>query len=160
MKLWRFTLKNLLRNKRRTALTIVSLGASIFIVNTLVSVLRGFEGSGTSGETHLRLSTRHRVSLTNFLPESYWEKIRQVPHVKAVTPWSWFGGVYKDQSWENQFARFSTDPEAYLMIAQGDRTLPGDQAKAWIEDRRGAIAGQKLAQKQGWKIGDTITIKG
>jgi putative ABC transport system permease protein len=38
--------------------------------------------------------------------------------------------------------------------------MPADQANAWKEDRRGAIAGASLAQKHGWKIGDLITIKG
>ena len=121
-------------------LTVVSLGISIFIVNTLGSVLHGFEGQDASAQSHLWLVTRHRVSLTNFLPESYWEKIRQVPHVTAVAPWSWFGGVYKDSTWQNQFARFSTDPVSYIAVTEGERTLPEDQKKAWIEDRRGAIA--------------------
>lgn len=160
MKLWRFVIKSALRNKRRTFLTIISLAISLFIVNTLASVIRGFDGSDPTGPARFRLITRHKVSLTNPLPESYWEKIKQVPHVNAVTPWSWFGGVYKDSSWENQFARFSVDPETYFRIVEGEVTLPEDQKKAWIEDRRGGIAGKSLAAKQGWKIGDTISIKG
>lgn len=160
MKLWRFALKNALRNKRRTILTIVSLSISLFIVNTLVSVVRGFNGSDPEGSARFRLISRHKVSLTNPLPESYWEKIRRIPHVAAVTPWSWFGGVYKDSTWENQFSRFSVDPETYFKIVEGEETIPDDQRKAWFEDRRGAIAGKSLAQKQNWKIGDTITIKG
>src|ERR1043165_7502175 len=106
MKLWRFIVKNVLRNKRRTILTVLSLGVSIFIVNTLASVIHGFESNEGTGESHLRLIVRHKVSLATLLPESYWEKIKQVPHVKFVTPWSWFGGVYKDDTWENMFARF------------------------------------------------------
>src|SRR5262245_24859295 len=160
MKLWRFVIKSALRNKRRTFLTIISLAISLFIVNTLVSVVRGFDNSDPTGSSALRLITRHKVSLTNFLPESYWEKIRRVPHVYTATPWSWFGGVYKDQSWENQFARFSTDAETFLQIVEGEYSMPAEQRAAWIEDRRGAIAGQTLAQKQGWKLGEQITIKG
>jgi len=160
MKLWRFALKNALRNKRRTILTVISLAISLFIVNTLISVVRGFDGTDPTGPARFRLITRHKVSLTNPLPESYWEKIKQVPHVESVTPWSWFGGVYKDSSWENQFARFSVDPETYFRIVQGEVTIPEDQKKAWIEDRRGAITGKSLAAKQHWKIGDTISIKG
>src|SRR2546427_4868446 len=116
MKLWRLILKNVLRNKRRTILTVLSLGVSIFIVNTLASVLHGFESNVGTDESHLRLIVRHRVSLANVLPEAYWDKLKQVPHIKVVCPWSWFGGVYKDAKWENQFARFSCDPDAYLAL--------------------------------------------
>lgn len=160
MKLWRFVRKNVFRNKRRTILTVVSLAVSIFIVNTLASVLRGFENTDPGTAGHLRLLTRHKVSLTNPLPESYWEKLKQVPHVEALTPWSWFGGVYKDETQQNWFARFSADPDGYLAVVGAERPLPADQARAWKEDRRGAIAGASLVQKHGWKIGDLITIKG
>ena len=32
--------------------------------------------------------------------------------------------------------------------------------KTFLFDRKGAVAGRKLAAKYGWKIGDTITLKG
>ena len=160
MKLWRFVLKNLFRNKRRTLLTIASLGFSIFIVNTLLSVLHGLENPDSGSEVNMRLMVRHKVSLTNPLPESYWEKIKSIPHVVVVCPRNWFGGTYKDQTFENFFARFSTDPATELAIASDIYSLPPDQAKAWKEDRRGAIAGKYLFDKYGWKIGDNITVKG
>src|SRR5262245_30416630 len=149
MKFWRFILKSVLRNKRRTFLTIISLAISLFIVNTLASVVRGLNRSDPTGPALSRLITRHKVSLTNPLTESYWEKIKQVPHVTAVTPWSWFGGVYKDSTWQNQFARFSVDPETYFKLVEGEATIPEDQKRAWFEDRRGAIAGKSLVAKQG-----------
>jgi putative ABC transport system permease protein len=160
MKLWRFVRKNVFRNKRRTLPTVASLGVSIFIVNTLASVLRGFQHTDPGAGGHLRLLTRHKVSLTNPLPESYWEKLKSVPHIVAITPWSWFGGVYKDETQNNWFARFSADPDGYLAVVGPERPLPQDQFRAWKEDRRGAIAGASLAQRLGWKIGDLISIKG
>ena len=60
----------------------------------------------------LRLITRHRVSLTNFLPAAYEAKIRAIPGVKDVTSWTWFGGVYKDNRDPNNFfARFAVEQE-------------------------------------------------
>ncbi len=160
MKLWRFVLKNVLRNKRRTILTVVSLAASIFIVNTLVSVLRGIENTDAGDEGHLRLIVRHKVSLTNPLPEAYWEKLKRVPHVTGVSPTSWFGGIYRDQNWDNFFARFAVDPRTYLDITGDERPIDPGQARAWVGDRRGAIAGKALVDKYGWKLGDNIAIKG
>ena len=37
---------------------------------------------------------------------------------------------------------------------------PPDQKAAMLRDRKGAVAGRKLAQRYGWKLGDTITLKG
>jgi putative ABC transport system permease protein len=160
VKLWRFILKNILRNKRRTLLTVVSLAASIFIVITLISVLRGLDSQDMGDESHLRLVVRHKVSLTNPLPEAYWAKLKQVPHVDEVCPSSWYQGVYKDQSWENFFARFAVDPESYLALVKGERPMDEAQARAWLEDRRGAIAGKALFDQFGWKLGDIISVKG
>ena len=67
MKLWRFVLKNLFRNKRRTILTIASLAFSIFIVNTLLSVLHGLENPDSGSEVNLRLMVRHKVMLSKSL---------------------------------------------------------------------------------------------
>ena len=58
-----------------------------------------------------RLIVRHRVSLANFLPEAYGEKIRQLPGVKEMTILNWFGGTYVDKSAKNMFARFACEPE-------------------------------------------------
>ncbi len=38
--------------------------------------------------------------------------------------------------------------------------VPPDQFKAWLADRQGAVVGKDLAARFGWKIGDTIPIKG
>ena len=37
--------------------------------------------------------------------------------------------------------------------------LPADQLKAWEADRVGAIVGESLAKKYGWKVGDTIPLQ-
>jgi len=38
--------------------------------------------------------------------------------------------------------------------------IPGDQWQSYKQDREGAVAGIKLAQRFGWKVGDRIPIKG
>ena len=37
--------------------------------------------------------------------------------------------------------------------------LPPAQKQAWLADRRGAIVGESLATRFGWKIGDTIPLQ-
>src|SRR5262249_44075249 len=153
-------IKNVLRNKRRTILTVFSLAASIFIVTTLLNVLQGIEHTAQGDEGALRLITRHKVALILPLPESYWEKMKQIPHVTGVTPASWYQGVYIDDSFNNWFARFAVDPQSYLEMYKEERPIDPEQAKAWIADRRGAIAGKALFDKYKWKIGDVVPIKG
>jgi putative ABC transport system permease protein len=38
--------------------------------------------------------------------------------------------------------------------------IPPEQWQAWLQDRMGAIVGEQLAAKYGWKIGDKITLRG
>jgi putative ABC transport system permease protein len=75
--------------------------------------------------------------------------------VKKSSYAAWFGGIY--QKPENFFPNFSVGPD-YLDLYP-EFTLPADQRKAWEADRSGAIVGEALAKKYGWKIGDTIPLQ-
>lgn len=153
-------LKNSFRNRRRSILTILSMGASLCLLGILFSLYTVlFLGEPTPAQA-LRLITRHRVSLTNFLPISYEAKIRAIPGVRDVTAWTWFGGTYKDnRDPSNFFARFAVEPEHYLNV-RPDLPIPEDAKQAFLKERTGAITTNKLARKLGWKAGDRITLVG
>src|SRR5712691_2140793 len=105
-------LKNSLRNRRRSALTILSMAASLCLLGVLFALYRGLFLAPPSPGQELRLVTRHRVSLTQFLPLSYRDRIVQVPGVREAMVWQWFGGTYKDaREQKNFFARFTVEPE-------------------------------------------------
>ncbi len=70
--------------------------------------------------------TRDRVSLAQFLPAFYREKIRSVPGVVAVVPLTWFGGRYKDDRSQNSFAQMATDPDEYMKVAT-DKIVPPER---------------------------------
>ena len=159
MTLTRFVTKNAFRNKRRSLLTVLSIAFSLLLLTLMMTIWRAFyldEGSAESAE---RLVVRHRVSLTFNLPGFYREKIRAVPGVVAVTPVSWFGGIYKDQKPENFFAQFGTDPDEFFNVYR-DIQMPADQRTAWQRDRQGVIVDDTLARKYGWKLGDRIVLQG
>jgi putative ABC transport system permease protein len=103
--------------------------------------------------------TRHKVSLANFLPIYYRDKIRTVPGVVHVAPMTWFGGKYIDDKPANFFAQFATDPEEYFDVA-ADKIMPPEQLAAWKKDRAGCVVDANLAKKHNWKIGDRITLQG
>lgn len=159
MTLTRFVTKNAFRNKRRSALTVLSIAFSLLLLTLMMTIWRGFYLDQGSAESAQRLVVRHRVSLTFNLPGFYREKIRAVPGVLAVVPVSWFGGIYKDQKPENFFAQFGTDPEEFFKVYR-DISMPEDQVTAWQRDRQGVIVDSALATKYGWKLGDRIVLQG
>ncbi len=159
MTLSSFVVRNTFRNKRRSLLTISSIGFSLLLLTLMTSIWRAFYIDQVAPEAARRVITRDRVSLSFFLPAFYRDKIRAVPGVVAVAPMTWFGGRYKDSRPENFFAQIATDPDEYLKVAS-DKIVPPDQILAWQRDRAGALVDVTLADKYGWKIGDKITLLG
>jgi putative ABC transport system permease protein len=75
-----------------------------------------------------------------------------------LTTWAnWFGG--KDPKHDREFfATLAIDSSTYFQVY--DETLvPPDQLGAFMKDRSGAIVGDQLAQKLGWKVGDTVSLE-
>jgi putative ABC transport system permease protein len=154
-----FAFKNSLRNKRRTVLTIASISISLFLLGMLVAVYHAFYYRSAAPEEALRLVTRNRVSLAFPLPEYYEQRIKKISGVREICPRSWFGGIYIDNRPEHFFARFSTDPEKIFQVYPEVQISP-EELKAFQADRAGAAVGKALAEKQHFKIGQKITIKG
>src|SRR5262245_14961532 len=109
MKFLPLILRNAFRNRRRTILTIMSIGVSLFLIVTLRTLLAALESPPMTPESAKRVVTRHQTSLANVMPISYRERIRQTPGVEQVTASQWFGGVYKDPA--NFFAQFAVDAD-------------------------------------------------
>lgn len=155
MKFSKLILKNILRNKRRTLLTISSLVVSLFLIITLATILTELT-EGSERTNPLRLVSRHAVSLGFTLPIAQRQRMASVPGVKSVIPFSWFGGIYKDE--RNFFANFAVDA-AKLREVITEIKMPEDQWQAFISDKQGAIVGQKLVQLYGFTIGQRVTLK-
>src|SRR5271155_2878568 len=159
MTLSSFVMRNTFRNKRRSVLTMLSIGFSLLLLTLMASIWRTFYIDVGAPDSARRVITRDRVSLAFFLPADYRDKIRSLPGVVAIAPMTWFGGRYKDDRPENFFAKLATDPDEYLKVAS-DKIIPPDQVLAWQRDRAGALVDVTLANKYGWKIGDKITLLG
>jgi putative ABC transport system permease protein len=149
--------KNGLRNKRRTLLTILSVGLALFVLTTLVTFVGETERLLEQANP-LRALTRHSVSMMNPLPARYRSQIEQVPGVAAVTPLYWFDAIYIDEA-RSDFAMYSCDPRTLFDVHTGIQ-LPPEQREAFQRERTAAIVGQRTALKHGWKLGDRITLKG
>jgi putative ABC transport system permease protein len=152
--------KNSLRNRRRSALTILSMAASLCLLGVLFALYRGLFLAPPSPGQELRLVTRHKVSLTQFLPLSYRDRIVQVPGVREAMVWQWFGGTYKDaREQKNFFARFTVEPERVFRV-RPEMKMPEDQQLAFQRLRTATIASSDLAERMHWKIGEKIFLTG
>ncbi len=152
--------KNALRNRRRSILTIGSIAVSFCILCLLIAMYRAmFLGEATPTQA-LRLVVRHRVSLTQFIPVYYRDKIKQIPGVRDVMVWQWFGGTYKDsRDPNNDFPRFASEPDHFFNVFP-EAQMPDDQKLAFQRERTGAIVSRELADSLHFKIGDRITLVG
>ena len=144
----------LFRSKTRTLLTLLSVVAAFLLFGMLDSVRVAFNSGGQVSGAN-RMITMSRLSITQMLPYSLDAQIRAVPNVKQAAFAAWFGGIYRDP--KNFFANFSVSPN-YLDLYP-EFKLPDAQKKAWLADQRGAIVGESLAKRHGWKIGDTIPLQ-
>ena len=140
--------KNCWRNRRRTTLTIVSIGVSMCLLGVLIAVYHALYLSDATPDQALRLVTRNRVSFTVFIPRGYQAQIEHVPG-------------YKDaRDPKNFFARFGVDPPENLFTIFGELKIPDDQKQAFLHDRTGTVIGRDLANKFGFRLGDRITLIG
>jgi len=156
MQLLKIITKNALRHKLRTFLTILGVAIAILAFGLLRTVISAWY-AGVEASSASRLVTRNSISLIFPLPLSYKDKIRQVDGVKLVSFGNWFGGIYIDE--KNFFANYAVEPKGYLTLYP-EIIIPEDQKKAFLQDRKGAVAGRILIERYGWKIGDIITLKG
>ena len=152
-------LKNVWRNKRRTILTVLSIGVSLCLLGVLMAIYHAFYFSDPTPEQALRLVTRNSISLARPMPQAYRDKIKRIPGVREIAIEDWYGGQYIDDKAEHQFARFATDPDK-IFIVRSEMKIPDDQKAAFLRERTACIVGRPIAEKQNLKLGDKITLKG
>lgn len=159
MKFLRLIIKSALRNKRRTVLTILSVSVSIFLLTTMRAAVTALNSVSEVSGNDFRVVVRRNTSLADSMPESYEQKIANIPGVAAICPTNWFGGTYIDERPAHFFAQFYVDPKEVFSV-MSELTMPADQLRDFQQERTAFVASKKVATKQGWKIGDVIELKG
>ncbi|MGD1031339.1 MAG: FtsX-like permease family protein [Opitutaceae bacterium] len=146
---------NLRRKKLRTLLTLFSIIVAFVLFGFLSAIkealVGGIEIAGAN-----RLIVRNRISIIQFLPESYKMRMERIPGVSLATHQTWFGGIYQDP--KNFFMQTPVVPEEFLDM-HPEFILPADQKQAWLQLRTGAIVGRRTAERFQWKIGDKVPIR-
>lgn len=148
-------LSNFKRHKVRLVLTILSIVVAFILFGYLAAIRKSFEmGVDVAGAD--RLVVRHRVSIIQLLPDDYERDIEKIPNVSDATHATWFGGIYKDP--KNFFAQIAVKPDEWLAMFP-EYVLEPEEREAWMKTRTGVIAGRKIADRFGWKVGDRIALQ-
>lgn len=148
--------RNLTRNRFRTSLTVLGVVVAILAFLALRTVIYAWTVA-TEVAPKDRVVTRNKVTFIMPLPKRYFERVQQTPGVKKATYASWFGG--RDPRNEREmFSTLAVDTQTIFEVYTEMR-VPPEQLETWKQDRTGAIVGDVLAQKLGWKIGDRITLE-
>lgn len=157
MRLTRLILKNAIRHRLRSILTILGIAIAILAFGLIRTVIAAWY-AGVDAAAPNRLVTRNSVSLVFHLPISYQNTVKSVPGVSEVSYGHWFGGIYIDER-HSMFPQFSIDPASWLTVYP-ELLLPAEQKESFLRERNAAIVGVKLATRNGWRIGDMVRLRG
>jgi putative ABC transport system permease protein len=146
---------NLGRKKLRTGLTLASIIVAFLLFGLMQTLRVALTGNPDLAGVD-RLVTIHKIAIIQPLPESYLNRIRAVDGVKVACSHDWFGGVYQDD--RNQLPAIAVDVPTFFQV-YAEYSLPPEQKDAWLKDRTGVIVGKLVAQRFGWKVGDTIPLR-
>jgi putative ABC transport system permease protein len=150
--------KNIFRHRLRSLLTITALVVAILAFGLLQTVVHAwFAGADMASAS--RLITRNATAFVFPLPAYYRERIQAIEGVRLVAISNWFGGIYKDESFSNFFPQFAVDHDKFFDMYPEFVTQPNEML-AFKADRRGAMVGRQLADQHGFKVGDTLPLKG
>jgi putative ABC transport system permease protein len=150
-------LRNLTRNKRRTILTSLSITVSVFIFATLISLPGLINQVLRDRANSLRLITHSKASLLYMLPESYRHRIETVPHVEAVAAYSVFLATYRDPT--EQLGVLAVDDD-HIHDIFPDWEVSADAEHEFQSMRTAALVATNLMKVYGWKVGQTIMLRG
>lgn len=155
MTVLKLILRNALRHKLRTTLTVFGLTVAVLAYGLLHTVVDAWY-AGAAAASNARLVTRNAISLVFPLPLAYENRIRGVDGVTLVARSNWFGGVYRDP--KNFFAQFAVS-DNYLDLYP--EFIVSEKARSdYQRDRKGCLIGRQLADQYGFKVGDVIPLKG
>lgn len=149
------------RNAGRSPLRASMTAAAVAVTLLAFLLLRTLSANWTARVEQTpnnRVVTRHKIGWGQSMPVHYAEVIRGFEGVKHAMGGRWAALKHptNDKTWFD-----TTAVQAKAFAAMHDElSMPDEQRRAWVEDRRGALVSVELAGHYGWKVGDVIQLKG
>lgn len=153
-----FVAKNALRNRRRALLTIISVAISCALLITVQTLQRELTVPPESEGASLRLIARNKVSLAQPLPAKQLSVIEKIPGVVVVSPFTFFGGQYANESFTS-FPQFAVDPERFKGLLVEGRFADGSYDE-FIKNRTACLVGADTMKRYNLKVGDQMKFTG
>lgn len=152
----RLVLRLALRNRGRMLITTLGVAVTLLAFLILRALVTSWYSVNEDIARSDQLEVRHKISISFVLFRRMAEKIRAIPGVDEVSAMVWFSGYYKDE--KTRFGQLAVEPEYFEIFPE--YLAPPEQMEAYLGDLSGALVGEELAQKYGWKIGDKVTLTG
>jgi ABC-type lipoprotein release transport system permease subunit len=168
-RLWRIAVRDLRRNKRRSALTMIAVMLGLALVIALHSYEMG--AMETSIKNNIRVQTGHvQVRAESYDEEKVglkWEDLlqepqavaaqaRALPNVRDAAPVLWGSGILNTADESVGLRVYGVDPLAETMAPFREGLVAG----AWLapDDRSGILVSRRLAETMGLAVGDGISL--
>jgi len=168
-KLWYIAYRDLGRNRRRSALTLVAVALGMGLLIVMSGLIEGAVGG--SLDNSIRLQTGH----LQVRDESYdedelsleWEDLLDDPHglaahiqtlhnVRVATPVLWASGMLTARDESVGVQVFGIDPLSAAYTSIRDALVAGEFLAP--DDRSGILMGQRLADSMGLSVGQRIVL--
>ncbi len=153
----RYILRNVTRNRIRTALTVLSLAVCLCLMSFLYGYILMQDQFAPVLARGNRLLIMNKQGFSGRMPLAYVRQIRSMPGIVAVVPYTWYLGQYKDR--RTLLDQIGTDAKSIFTVWDEIHIEP-DQMQAWLDDRQGCVVDQISARRFGWKIGERIPLRG
>ncbi|MGE0480911.1 MAG: ABC transporter permease [Phycisphaerae bacterium] len=151
--------RNIMRNGRRSLLTLAAVGLPMVIFVLSASVIDAIERFLENSAQQLRLAVVQKSSIINPLPEGHRAKIEALDlergRIRSVCGIHWIGGRVENSS--VQLSTLAADHDTFLDTFPEYHLTP-EQREAWLRDRRALIVGEATAGQFNWNVGDRVTI--
>jgi len=158
MKFLPLVFRNLTRNRRRTILSVLSIGISMFIFSALMSLPAVVRQLLHDRISNLRLDCANKAGFGGYdymLPLSYGQTIRAMPHVDAVSGALYAIGNYRDPG--QMIPILAVEP-SQMSIIYPDWGITPELASALEHSRSAGLVTAAMMQRYKWRIGDNVTF--
>ncbi len=156
MKFVPLIVRNLLRNRRRTILSVLSIAVSTLIFAALMSVPAVAARLLRDRVSALRLICANKAGFSYLLPAAYGETIRGLPHVSAMTGYLVMMTSYRKAG--ELIPIIGLDPDQLHVIFP--EWASAQDAAALGRSRSVGLAGPGLMKRFKWKVGDNVILHG
>lgn len=156
MKFVPLIIRNLLRNRRRTILSVVSIAVSTLMFAALMSVPAVAARLLRDRVSVLRLICGNKAGFSYLLPAAYGETIRGLPHVSAMTGYLAMVASYRKPG--ELIPIVGIDPDQLHVI--WPEWASAANAAALGRSRSVGLVGPGLMKRFKWKVGDNVILHG